>query len=50
MNRQVNRDQAPIGLFYESSTCYTEMVSEKIADELNTAFGDTLVQANPKRV
>jgi flavodoxin II len=43
MNRPANRDQAPIGLFYGSSTCYTEIVSEKIADELNTAFGDTVV-------
>lgn len=32
--------QAPIGLFYGSSTCYTEMVSEKIAAELGESMVD----------
>ncbi|TNE79019.1 MAG: flavodoxin FldB [Gammaproteobacteria bacterium] len=31
---------APIGLFYGSSTCYTEMVAEKIAAELGEALVD----------
>ncbi|MEH6466752.1 MAG: flavodoxin FldB [Porticoccus sp.] len=34
-----NIHHAPIGLFYGSSTCYTEMVAEKIVEEL----GETLV-------
>ena len=32
-----------IGLFYGSSTCYTEMVAEKIAEQLNKNLGETLV-------
>jgi flavodoxin II len=34
-----NDHHSPIGLFYGSSTCYTEMVAEKIVEEL----GETLV-------
>lgn len=33
-------DKAPIGLFYGSSTCYTEMAAEKIAAELGTGLVD----------
>ena len=35
MNPVSNTSHAPIGLFYGSSTCYTEMVAEKIAAKLN---------------
>jgi len=35
-----NMTQAPIGLFYGSSTCYTEMVAEKIAAQLGEAWVD----------
>lgn len=42
-----NINHAPIGLFYGSSTCYTEMVAEKIGDALNTSLGDAL-QGQPQ--
>ncbi|MDC8832279.1 flavodoxin FldB [Alteromonas gilva] len=32
-----------IGLFYGSTTCYTEMAAEKIQDQLNTLFGEQVV-------
>lgn len=32
-----------IGLFYGSSTCYTEMAAEKIRDCINSLYGDELV-------
>ncbi len=32
-----------IGLFYGSTTCYTEMAGEKIRDEINSKFGDDTV-------
>lgn len=32
-----------IGLFYGSTTCYTEMAAEKIQAALNSLFGDELV-------
>ena len=35
--------RSPIGLFYGSSTCYTEIVAEKIVAELNNVLGDSLV-------
>lgn len=38
-----NSCSAPIGLFYGSSTCYTEMVAEKIVEELKGASGEPLV-------
>lgn len=38
-----DNSRAPIGLFYGSSTCYTEMVSEKIVAELNKKLGATMV-------
>ena len=34
---------APIGLFYGSSTCYTEMVAEKIVEKLRNELGEALV-------
>lgn len=37
------KDPAPIGIFYGSSTCYTEMVAEKIAAELKALLGETIV-------
>lgn len=40
LSQQMNT--APIGLFYGSSTCYTEMVAEKIATE----FGDAMVDVH----
>lgn len=33
-----------IGLFYGSTTCYTEMAAEKIQGELNELFGADLVE------
>jgi flavodoxin II len=35
--------QPKIGLFYGSSTCYTEMAAEKIADRINKISGFDLV-------
>lgn len=35
---------ATIGLFYGSSTCYTEMAGEKIRDCLNQLLGDEAVE------
>ena len=32
-----------IGLFYGSSTCYTEMAGEKIRDHINGRFGANVV-------
>ncbi|MFT5186739.1 MAG: flavodoxin II, partial [Porticoccaceae bacterium] len=32
-----------IGLFYGSTTCYTEMAGEKIRDEINSKFGANTV-------
>src|SRR5690554_6395897 len=32
--------RAPIGLFYGSSTCYTEMAGEKIRDRIGADRGD----------
>lgn len=32
-----------IGLFYGSTTCYTEMAAEKIQDQLNSLFGESIV-------
>ena len=34
---------AKIGLFYGSSTCYTEMAAEKIAEAINGISGTELV-------
>ena len=36
--------QQPIGLFYGSSTCYTEMAAEKIADAINKIAGQSFVK------
>ena len=36
--------QPKIGLFYGSSTCYTEMAAEKIADNINKLSGYELVE------
>lgn len=36
--------QPKIGLFYGSSTCYTEMAAEKIADNINRLSGSELVE------
>lgn len=33
-------DKALIGLFYGSSTCYTEMAAEKIQEQLGTSYVD----------
>ncbi len=33
----------PIGLFYGSSTCYTEFAGEKIRDAINEKTGNTIV-------
>ena len=33
-----------IGLFYGSTTCYTEMAGEKIRDEINSKFGAKIYQ------
>jgi len=33
-----------IGLFYGSTTCYTEMAAEKIQDQLNALFGEPVVE------
>lgn len=33
-----------IGLFYGSTTCYTEMAAEKIQDNLNQLFDDQVVE------
>jgi flavodoxin II len=35
--------KAPIGLFYGSSTCYTEMVAEKIVAELRETQGNGII-------
>ena len=35
--------KAPIGLFYGSSTCYTEMVAEKIVAELRETRGNGII-------
>ncbi len=41
-------NQKPIGLFYGSSTCYTEMASEKIRDEIGEGLVDVFnVDATP---
>lgn len=32
-----------IGLFYGSTTCYTEMAGEKIRDEINSKLGEDTV-------
>ena len=34
----------PIGLFYGSSTCYTEMAAEKIVDAINKIAGQSFVK------
>lgn len=39
----MNQANAPIGLFYGSSTCYTEMVAEKIFLEINRILDGTQV-------
>lgn len=33
-----------IGLFYGSTTCYTEMAAEKIQDQLNSLLGEPVVE------
>ena len=38
-----NAETTPIGLFYGSSTCYTEMVAEKIVAELTRLQGEGFV-------
>jgi len=35
---------AKIGLFYGSTTCYTEMAGEKIRDAINIKLGENSVQ------
>ena len=34
-----------IGLFYGSTTCYTEMAAEKIQAQLNSLFDEDIVDA-----
>jgi len=36
--------KAKIGLFYGSTTCYTEMAGEKIRDAINTIMGENSVE------
>lgn len=40
----MNDTEFRIGLFYGSTTCYTEMAAEKIQTQLNTTFGFDCVE------